>query len=158
MWRQVKTWLGLDGDKPAGGDAMDAHVAATALLVEAAMADGIYADIEQARIRAILTNAFRLSEARAAEVLEAGEAAAEAAVDHYRFTKVVKSLPLSERVAMVERLWMVALADGEESPFEDAFVRRIAGLLHVPDTERGEARARARENAASGSLGDVPDN
>ena len=38
---------------------------------------------------------------------------------------------------------MVALADGEKSPFEDAFLRRVAPLLGVDDRERAYARARA---------------
>ena len=123
---------------------IDPHVAATALLVEAALADGIYADCEQDRIRHILENAFKLAPARASSVLENAEELAETAIDHHRFTKVVKAcLGKQERTALVEQLWMVGLADGEKSPFEDAFIRRIAPLLAVDDRERVFARSRA---------------
>jgi uncharacterized tellurite resistance protein B-like protein len=114
------------------------------LLVEAALADGIYADCEQDQIRDILTGAFGLSDARVAHVLEQGEELAESAVDHHRFTKVVKAcLSRQERIALVEQLWLVALADGEKSPFEDAFIRRIGPLLAVDDRDRIFARTRA---------------
>lgn len=123
---------------------IDPHVAATALLVEAALVDGIYADCEQAQIRSILGAAFAMPEDRAARVLDQAEGLAEAAVDHHRFTKVVKAcLDKQERIALLEQLWLVALADGEKSPFEDAFIRRIAPLLAIGDRERVFARSRA---------------
>ena len=64
---------------------IDPHVAATALLVEAALADGIYADCEQDRIRHILENAFKLAPPRASSVLEHAEELAETAIDDLAF-------------------------------------------------------------------------
>jgi len=127
---------------------IDPHVAATALLVEAALADGIYADCEQDVITETLQAAFGMTEARAAEVLDKAEELAESAVDHHRFTKVVKTcLSEQERIGLIEHLWSVALADGEKSPFEDAFLRRISPLLGVSDRERVFARSRAEAKA-----------
>lgn len=127
---------------------LDPHVAATTLLVEAALADGIYADCEQDQIRDILGAAFKMEAGRAERVLDQAEGLAEAAIDHHRFTKVVKAcLAKQERIALLEQLWMVALADGEKSPFEDAFIRRIAPLLAVDDRERVFARTRAEARA-----------
>jgi len=124
------------------------HVAATALLVEAALADGIYADCEQDQILETLAAAFKLEGDEAKIILDKAEELAETAVDHHRFTKVVKTcLSEQERVALIEELWMVALADGEKSPFEDAFVRRIAPLLGIDDRERVFARSRAEAKA-----------
>ena len=40
-------------------------------------------------------------------------------------------------------LWTVAYADGVLDPEEDRLVRQIAGLIHVPDKERGLGRQRA---------------
>ncbi|WP_417483145.1 TerB family tellurite resistance protein [Maricaulis sp.] len=123
---------------------LDPHVAATTLLVEAALADGIYADCEQDQIKSILAAAFQLDAQAVDRVLDQAEELAEAAVDHHRFTKVVKAcLTEQERVALIEQLWMVSLADGEKSPFEDAFVRRVAPLLGIADRERIFARTRA---------------
>ena len=91
-----------------------------------------------------------MSPDKAADVLDKAEELAETAVDHHRFTKVVKTcLSEQERVALVEQLWMVALADGEKSPFEDAFLRRIAPLLAVDDRERVFARSRAEAKVRS---------
>lgn len=129
---------------------LDPHIAATTLLVEAALADGIYADCEQDQIKDILAAAFLLDPVTVDRVLDQAEELAEGAIDHHRFTKVVKvCLSEQERVALIEQLWMVSLADGEKSPFEDAFVRRIAPLLGIDDRERIFARARAEAKIRS---------
>ncbi|WP_417495609.1 TerB family tellurite resistance protein [Maricaulis sp.] len=142
MFDKLKQMFGRD--PVTARPELDPHIAATALLVEAALADGIYADCEQDQIKEILSAAFLLDPAAVDRVLDQAEELAEGAIDHHRFTKVVKvCLSEQERVALIEQLWMVALADGEKSPFEDAFVRRIAPLLGIADRERVFARARA---------------
>jgi uncharacterized tellurite resistance protein B-like protein len=142
MFRVIKTWF--KSETIEARPEIDPHIAATALLVEAALSDGIYADCEQDQIREILTAAFKIDPATVETVLDQAEALAETAIDHHRFTKVVKAcLSEQERVALIEQLWMVTLADGEKSPFEEAFVRRIAPLLAIDDRERVFARSRA---------------
>jgi len=39
----------------------------------------------------------------------------------------------------------VALSDGVLDPYEDMLLRQIAGLIQVPDKDRGLARQRALE-------------
>jgi len=127
---------------------IEPEVAAAALLVEAALADGIYADIESDQIAMILLESFDFDADRADSVLAQGEALAEEAVDAHQFTKHVKKLPMEQRIAVIEGLYLVALADGEKCPIEDAFIRQVAGLLHVEDIPRAGARKRAEARAA----------
>jgi Tellurite resistance protein TerB len=42
-------------------------------------------------------------------------------------------------------LWEVAYSDGVLTGDEDTLIRRVAGLIYVPDRERGEAKLRVRE-------------
>ncbi len=122
-------------------DGADARECAVALLVEAALSDGIYADIEQDMIKNIIRNSFQMGNADAVALLEAAELRAEMAVDHYAFTRVIKAhMPKAERIALVGHLWDVTFADGEESPFEDSFIRRVGALLAVTDHERAAAK------------------
>jgi uncharacterized tellurite resistance protein B-like protein len=142
MLRDIKKWFGKREAETR--PELDPHVAATTLLVEAALSDGIYAECEEAQIKDTLAAAFLLDPDTVDNILDQAEELAESAIDHHRFTKVVKAcLTEQERVALIEQLWLVALADGEKSPFEDAFVRRIAPLLGVDDRERIFARSRA---------------
>ena len=135
------------GAKTPAQKAIEPEVAAAALLVEAALADGIYADIESDQIAMILLESFDFDAARADSVLAQGEALAEEAVDAHQFTKHVKKLAVEQRVAIIEGLYLVAFADGEKCPIEDAFIRHVAGLLHIADVPRAGARKRAQARA-----------
>ncbi|MBL1430863.1 MAG: TerB family tellurite resistance protein [Robiginitomaculum sp.] len=122
----------------------EARECSIALLVEAALSDGIYANIEQDIILNVIKQSFALSDADAAELLEKAEQRADMAVDHYAFTSVIKkNMPKEQRVALIGHLWDVTFADGEESPFEDALIRRVASLLAVTDHERASAKRAA---------------
>ena len=42
-------------------------------------------------------------------------------------------------------LWEVAYADRVLNEYEDSLLRRVGGLIYVPDRERGMARQRVRK-------------
>ncbi|MEL7479944.1 MAG: TerB family tellurite resistance protein [Pseudomonadota bacterium] len=119
------------------------EAAAAALLVEAALADGVYADLESDRIAMILLESFDFDADKADAILAEGETLAEEAVGAHEFTKHVKKLPMAQRASIVEGLYLVAFADGEKCPIEDAFIRHVASLLYVDDVPRAQARQRA---------------
>ncbi len=69
---------------------------------------------------------------------------------YFPFTHAITTqLSSEQRVGIIEMLWQVAYADGVLDPQEDMLLRQIAGLIHVPDRERGEARKRALEKVAA---------
>jgi len=146
MFDKIKS-LFSGSAEAADENEIDAQTAAAALMVETALADGVYAKIEERRIREALAAAFGLDDAGARAVLDRAESLAEHAVDHHRFTHAVKSVPKETRVALVEQLFAVAFADGENDAHEDSLIRRLGPLLAVSDRERAEARSRARERA-----------
>jgi len=122
---------------------MPAEVAVGALLVEAALIDGVYVNIESDMIAEILLESFDFDADKADAVLAQAETLAEEAVGSHQFTKHAKKLALTDRVKVVEAIYRVILSDGERSDVEDAYVRHVAGLLHVDDIARAEARKRA---------------
>ncbi|MDX1292696.1 MAG: TerB family tellurite resistance protein [Hyphomonas sp.] len=130
---------------------MDPQVAAAALLVEAALSDGVYVNMESDVIAEILLEAFGFDADKADAVLAEGEALAEEAVGSHQFTKHVKKLPMAERVSIIEGLYRVALADGEKSDIEDAYIRHVASLLHIDDISRAQARQAAEQRIADAS-------
>ena len=130
---------------------MDPQVAAAALLVEAALSDGVYVNIESDMIAEILLEAFKFDADKADAVLAEGEALAEEAVGSHQFTKHVKKLPVEERVSIIEGLYRVALADGEKSDIEDAYIRHVASLQHIDDISRAQARQAAEKRIADAS-------
>jgi uncharacterized tellurite resistance protein B-like protein len=119
------------------------RVAAAALLVEAARADGSFGGAERQRIERLLHQQFELEPEEADALLQAAEAAAEDSADWHGFTRdVLKAFDPAERVRLVEMLWEVAYADGVLHDYEASLLRRVGGLLHVSDRDRGEARLR----------------
>lgn len=135
--------------EPERDEAMDPHEAAAALLVEAALSDGVYANMESDMIAMILLESFDFDAERVDELIQRGEMLAEESVGSHQFTKHVKRLPVEERVAIVEGLFRVAMADGEQCPYEEAYIRHVASLLHVDDVSRAQARKRAEARIAS---------
>ena len=131
----------------------DLHAAAAALLVEAAGLDGTVDEAEKATIGSALQRNFDLDAAAAEALVEDSLRTAGASVQLLGFTRVVKDrLEPEDRVRVIEMLWEVAYADGELHDYEANLVRRVAGLLYVPDRDSGEARKRvlARLGPAGG--------
>ena len=124
-------------------DPLTEQVAIAAILVEAAHADGIYLDAEKAMIDRILAQRFSVTPAAATHLRAQGEEAHAGATDLVRFTRVLKeTVPIERRVGVIEAVWSVIYADTERDADEANLVRRLAGLLYVPDRDAGLARQR----------------
>ena len=121
-------------------------LACAALMFEVVRADASIEDSERERLRALLRSEFEL-EAEDLDALEAlAEQEVEEAVDLYQFTSLVaEHTGVEERIALIEQLWHVALADGELDALEEHTIRRIAGLLHVRHSDMIAAKLRARD-------------
>jgi len=143
MINMLKRMFGASSAVAAPVRDIDPHLAAATLLVEAALADGVYANIESDRIAMILLESFNFDADRADAILEEAEELADTLTDTYSMTSQAKKLPEAERVGVIEGLYLVSLADGERCAFEDAYIRHVASLIHVDDVARAKARKRA---------------
>jgi len=124
----------------------DGPLALCALLVRVARADGDYELDEIARIDRALTSLYGLSPFEAAALRRRAEALEAEAPDTVRFTRALKdAVPHEDRLALIEALWSVALADGRRDAEEDSLIRLVADLLGVRDTESALARHRAAD-------------
>lgn len=126
------------------------HLAAAALLAEAALGDGRFDDIERAAIGRLLRERFDLDEADAGRLVEAATQRVSDSTHLLRFTRQIKdNFSPAERVGLIEMIWEVVYADGELHEYEDSLLRRIAGLIYVSDRDRGAARKRVLERLAA---------
>lgn len=119
-------------------------IAAGALMVEAAFADETYTDKERSIITRLLQSTFDLSEDDALKTRVEAESRQADANDLHQFTKRVKSLSAETKLLLIEGLWHIALSDAARDPYEDALIRRVAGLLHISDVDSGAARQRVQ--------------
>ncbi|HZS82428.1 MAG TPA: TerB family tellurite resistance protein [Stellaceae bacterium] len=145
MFDEIKAWLEGSG-KPAegGGDKnRELRLAVAALLVEAAQIDDRFSEDERKVIFRLLERHFALGADQARALFAAASEIAERSAQLFRFTRIINDrLPPERRVEVIEMLWEVAYADGRLDALEDALLRRIGGLIYVPDRERGAARQR----------------
>jgi uncharacterized tellurite resistance protein B-like protein len=134
----------LTGANPDRLPEPDAQLALAALLVRVARADADYSTTEAARIDRILASHFALQPFAAATLRTAAEALEAEAPDTVRFTRALKSaVALDDRMALVQAMWAVALADGSRDDQEDGLLRLVANLLGLTDVESALARQRA---------------
>lgn len=140
----------FSGGKPAPRDTVTPDVAVSAVLIEAARADGSYGDVDRAAVSALLADMFDLTAAQAAALRVQGEEAQAGASDIVRFTRVIKSaLSDADRVALMEGLWQVVLIDHHRDPHENALLRHLAPLIAVSDHDSAAARRRVEARATN---------
>ncbi|MDA0367076.1 MAG: TerB family tellurite resistance protein [Proteobacteria bacterium] len=121
------------------------NLAVAALLFHAAALDGEIDQAEEQVIGSLLAKRFELSAGDLISLLDDARKAEEDANQILRFTQQIKDgSSHEERVALLEMLWEVVFADGEEHAFEANLMRRVAGLIYVTDQESGSARLRVR--------------
>ena len=121
----------------------DARLALTALLVRVARSDGTFDDSERDRIDRIIATRYDLSPFEAARLRSEGEGLESEAPDTVRFTRAIKdAVPYEDRIAVIEALWQVALADGQRDADEDALLRLVSKFLGVSDMDSARARQR----------------
>jgi uncharacterized tellurite resistance protein B-like protein len=146
MIDSIRAWIAAGS--PSGRDETrrgrdELQLALTALLIEAAFSDDRFDQAERAVIARLLEGRFSLSQSDAHALLAAGEEAATESAELFHFTRIINDrLSFEERIELIEMLWEVAYADGVLDEYEDSLLRRVGGLIYVPDPERGIARQR----------------
>ncbi len=125
---------------------IDYQHAIAALLVRCARVDDDFDAAEVAVIDQILQDRYGMSAAEAAALRAEGEELEETAGDTQHLTSAIKDgVPYEERIAVVEALWRVVLADETRDHHENAFLRLVVRLLGVTDVDSGKARQRVSD-------------
>ena len=126
-------------------------LAAAALLLELAHADGCFCDDEQAHLVHTLTHHFQLDPSEAMELIGLAEMERRKAVDLYQFTSLVTaSYDEGQRLLLAEVMWRLVYADGELARHEEYLMQRLSGLLDLRPGYLAEARKRAMETGTPG--------
>jgi uncharacterized tellurite resistance protein B-like protein len=123
-------------------------LAVAALLIEAARMDGQFDAAERTSIEALLATKFHLDSQALKALIDEAQRKVEYSAQYFPFTNAIcKQMTIEQRTDIIEMMWTVAYADGVLDPHEDMLLRQVAGLMHVPDKERGLARQRAIASA-----------
>jgi uncharacterized tellurite resistance protein B-like protein len=134
----------LQGVGAKGGPTVEEpHLAVAVLLVEAGLMHGDFSAEERAMTARLLSRRFALPADEAGELIERAEARARSTAQYFPFTNSLNTnMTIEDKSDVIEMLWRIAYADGDLDAFEDQLIRQVAGLLHVPDRDRMNARRR----------------
>ena len=127
---------------PAGTSRV--QLAACALLLELAHADGEFSAEERQHIERTLVRHFGVDETTGAELLRLAEAERSQALDHFQFTRLIAAeYDLGQKMVLAEVMWGVILADGHLSNHETHLVRKLASLMQLDPAYLAQARRAA---------------
>ena len=135
---------GTDKDKPLITEPQQLRLAVAGLLHEMTRVDLKHSPEEARTAVAELEKMFAMPAAAAQALL--AQAGSQRLTSYFDPASIIKRLlTLEQRSVLIESLWRVAFADAELNVYEDQFVRKIADLIYVPNTQCMLARGRARE-------------
>jgi uncharacterized tellurite resistance protein B-like protein len=128
------------------GAARRVQLAACALLLELAHADGEFSPEERAHIERTLVHHFGLDATTGAELFRLAEAERAESLDHYQFTRLIAAeYDLGQKMVLAEVMWGVILADGKLSDHETHLVRKLASLMQLEPAYLAQARRAATQ-------------
>ncbi len=108
------------------------------LLIHAAKIDGEYSDKE----RLIIINFIKSNNAEKdlEKIMKKAEHEEENSNQILKYTQEVKKNTLEFKKEIIKILWKIILSDDNSDMYENTLMRRIAGLLYVPDKLIGEIK------------------
>jgi uncharacterized tellurite resistance protein B-like protein len=125
------------------------HLAACALLLEVAYADGEFSAAEHTHLANAIGRHFGLSPQEGERLLGIAEEERQRAIDHFQFTRVLQqNFSLGQKMVLAEVMWGLVLSDGKIAEREDALTRKISRLLELQPgylATAKEAAAKAAE-------------
>ena len=148
MFKTVAEWLKQEGKATPETNKTDELAAlVTALMVEAAQADGHLSDEEEGLILGAIIRQFELTEESARQMMASAVDKCDAGGElHSLLRRLRENSDYEERLGVMEMVWMVVLADGTLDHIEAQLMRRLAGLLFVSDVDSGLAAKTAKSN------------
>ena len=134
--------FGLPASAETVPDGSEEHLAATALLVHVARADGVLDPAESERLVRLVRRRYAESDAEAQGLIERAAAFEAQTRDMTSLVELIGSDGSSpeERTRLLAMAWSVAGADGDLHEFEEALVWRLGKLLGFDEPAIAAAR------------------
>ena len=110
----------------------------TALLIHAAKIDDNYSEKE----RLIIINFLKSIDSKLnfEEIIKKAEIDEENSNQILKYTQEIKKNTLEFKKKIVKILWKIILSDDNSDIYENTLMRRIAGLLYIPDKLIGKTK------------------
>ncbi len=125
---------------------LDADIALSVLLLEAAHVDGECSTEERENLATTLMQNYGVSKDEIEDLLHRGNKKRQESVDIFQFTRYMNSnFSKDEKVAVMEAVWRVLLIDDYLEAHEDHFAHKLSNLLRLTHKDLIDAKIRARQ-------------
>ncbi len=148
MFDLIKKIIGHDNGKAktTDQDIIDAHLALTVLLLEAAYADGECSGEEKEHLVATLVTNFGVSRQEIDTLLNDRDKEQREYVSLFRYTNFInENFSEKQKISIMESVWRIILIDDHLEAHEDHFAHKLANLLRLSHNELIDAKLRARK-------------
>ena len=144
--KNLEKLLTVEDDIDQGDSPQVTSIAAAALLLEAAHADNELDDTELKQIELSLTKHLGVDPENIKEIMSSAQEQLDHATCLHEMTKIVnQNWTVRDKISLIESMWKVVLSDQHLDAHEQHLMRKMKGLLHIPQTEYIAAKLRARE-------------
>jgi len=131
---------------PSGNEQHQEQLAAASLMVEVMVIDRQISDKEVHEVKKILERQFDIQEDEIEQLLKLAKEEVSEATSLYQFTRLINDqFDQQKKNDLMGNLWRVAFADEVLDKHEEALIRRIADLIHVPHTDFIKTKRIARK-------------
>ena len=112
------------------------------LLVHAAKIDENYTNKERELISNFINNFSKEDKQniKSSEILDEAEKYEKDSNHILEFTREIKKMDLKIKTLVLKTLWQIVLSDDKSGVFESNLIRRVCGLLYIPDKISGEIK------------------
>ncbi|MDH3693423.1 MAG: TerB family tellurite resistance protein [Gammaproteobacteria bacterium] len=126
----------------------DIRLATAALLLEVGKADFSMSEQESRHIADLVETLFELEAHETETLLQLAEEEIQDATSLHAFTSLINEhWTATDKIKIMEHLWAVAYADGELDKHERHLLRKLAGLLYIPQNDYIATKIRAEHKS-----------
>jgi uncharacterized tellurite resistance protein B-like protein len=121
-------------------------LASAALMFELLATDKHIDERETSAFKSILKNSFNLSTKELDDIVELAEHEAKQAVSLYEFTSLInEAYAYEDKLALIENMWQLALADQHLDKYEEQLIRKTADLIYVSHSDFIKTKIKVRD-------------
>jgi len=120
------------------------NILVAALLIHAAKIDDNYTTVEKEIIKKALISLFGIQPNETEELFKKAEKKEQESNQIIEFTKEIKKNSMEFRLKIIEILWKIVYSDCTNDNYESNLIRRVCGLLYIPDKESGMIKLKVK--------------
>lgn len=129
------------------------QIATCALFLEVANSDDDFSIEEKEFIESTMKEKFNLDDKTVSELIDLSMKQTEKSVSLYEFTEIINQIfNQDSKFEILKNLWRLVFADGTLDKYEEYFIRKISGNLHMEHSDMIAAKmeVKAEKNEHNG--------